>query len=151
MDLVALEVKMKNILVICTGNSCRSQMAEGFLEYYTNDNFQIFSAGIRAIGVNSKAIKVMKEIGIDISKHTSNLVEEYSEIDFDYIITVCDNAREFCPFIKGNGMRYHHNFPDPDSLFINLQEELNNFRKVRDMIKNYVIDFIDTELKQQIN
>ena len=75
---------MKNIIVICTGNSCRSQIAEGFLEYYTNDDFVIYSAGIRAIGINSKAIQVMNEIGIDISKHTSNLVDDYSEIEFDW-------------------------------------------------------------------
>ena len=137
---------MKNIIVICTGNSCRSQIAEGFLEYYTNDDFVIYSAGIRAIGINSKAIQVMNEIGIDISKHTSNLVDDYSEIEFDYIITVCDNAREYCPFIKGNGKRFHQNFPDPSFLFGTPEQELNNFRKVREMIKNYIINFIKNEL-----
>jgi len=137
---------MKNIIVICTGNSSRSQIAEGFLKYYTNDNYVIYSAGIIAAGVNSKAIKIMKEIGIDISNHTSNLVDEYSEIDFDYIITVCDNAREFCPYIKGNGKRFHHNFPDPTFSIGTPKQVLDNFRKVRKMIGNYVIDFVKNEL-----
>ena len=137
---------MKNIIVICAGNSSRSQIAEGFLKYYTNDNYVIYSAGIIAAGVNSKAIKIMKEIGIDISNHTSNLVDEYSEINFDYIITVCDNAREFCPYIKGNGKRLHHNFPDPTFSIGTPKQVLDNFRKVRKMIGNYVIDFVKNEL-----
>ncbi len=137
---------MKNIIVICMGNSSRSQIAEGFLKYYTNDNYVIYNAGIIAAGVNSKAIKIMKEIGIDISNHTSNLVDEYSEINFDYIITVCDNAREFCPYIKGNGKRFYHNFPDPTFSIGTPKQVLDNFRKVRKMIRNYVIDFVKNEL-----
>lgn len=151
MGLAVQEIKMdkektKNIIVICTGNSCRSQMAEGFLQYYTNNNYAIYSAGIIAAGVNSKAIEVMKEIGIDISNHTSNLVDEYSEITFDYIITVCDNARAHCPYIKGYGIRYHHNFPDPCFAIGTPKQVLKKFRKVREMIKSYVIDFVKNEL-----
>lgn len=138
---------MKNIIVICTGNSCRSQMAEGFLQHYTNnEDYAIYSAGIMATRINSKAIKVMNEIGIDISNHTSNSVDEYSEITFDYIITVCDNARDRCPYIKGYGMRYHHNFPDPCLAIGTPRQVLKSFRKVREMIKSYVIDFVKNEL-----
>ena len=90
---------MKNILVLCTGNSCRSQIAHGFLEQLTNNNnVKIYSAGVETHGVNSKAIAIMMEDGIDISQHTSNKIDEYFDIPFDYVITVCDNAKERCPF-----------------------------------------------------
>ena len=88
---------MKKILVLCTGNSCRSQMAEGYLKYFSQNKAEVYSAGVETHGVNPGAIQIMKEDGIDISKHTSNNVNEYRNIDFDYVITVCDNAREKCP------------------------------------------------------
>jgi arsenate reductase len=104
---------MKNILVLCTGNSCRSQIAEGYLKHYAGNKANIYSAGIETHGVNPRAIKVMAEDHIDISKHTSNNVNEYLDIPFDYVITVCDNANEACPYFPGNVERFHFNFPDP--------------------------------------
>ena len=107
-----MERKIKlNILVLCTGNSCRSQMAEGFLRNYFGANATIYSAGIYASGVNPNAIKVMKEIGIDISNHTSNKVDEYFNINFDFIITVCDNAKETCPYFPSNAKKSITIFP----------------------------------------
>ena len=89
---------MKRILVLCTGNSCRSQIAEGYLRHFANNKAEIYSAGIETHGVNPKAIEIMEEDNIDISKHTSNNIDEYADINFDYIITVCDSAKENCPF-----------------------------------------------------
>src|SRR5690606_20531546 len=114
---------MKNILVLCTGNSCRSQMAEGYLKHFAGDKAAVYSAGIETHGVNPRAIAVMKEAGIDISKHTSNNMEEYRSIGFDYIITVCDNARERCPVFSSTAQRFHHNFPDPAKA-IGIEEEI---------------------------
>jgi len=91
---------MKNILVLCTGNSCRSQIAEGFLRHFAGSNARIFSAGIETHGVNPNAIATMQRAGIDISTHTSNHVDEYANIPFDFIVTVCDNAKENCPFFS---------------------------------------------------
>ena len=133
---------MKNILVLCTGNSCRSQMAEGYLRHFAIDKTTIYSAGIETHGVNPKAIQVMKEDGIDISTHTSNNVNEYSHIVFDYIITVCDNANENCPFFPSKAKRFHRNFPDPAKTKGSEEEILNSFRKVRDEIKTYSEKFI---------
>ncbi|MCF6295900.1 MAG: arsenate reductase ArsC, partial [Flavobacteriaceae bacterium] len=108
---------MKNILVLCTGNSCRSQMAHGYLNRFANDKANIFSAGIETHGLNQDAVAIMKEDNIDISHHTSNNVEEYAAIDFDYIITVCDHAKENCPYIPSkNAIRLHHNFFDPSKV-----------------------------------
>ncbi len=104
---------MKKILVLCTGNSCRSQIAEGYLRYFAGDKAMIYSAGIETHGVNPKAVAVMKDDGIDISNHTSNNVEEYKNISFDYVITVCDNAREVCPVFPSQAKMFHQNFPDP--------------------------------------
>ena len=91
-------ISVKKILVLCTGNSCRSQIAEGYLRHFAGNSAQIYSAGVETHGVNSTAIAIMAEDGIDISGHSSNNIDEYFEIDFDYIITVCDNAKENCPF-----------------------------------------------------
>ena len=137
---------MKRILVLCTGNSCRSQIAEGYLRYYTKDTAAIYSAGIEPHGVNPKAIAVMKEDGIDISDHTSNNIEEYRKVDFDYVITVCDNARENCPFFPSKGKKAHHNFPDPAKAKGNDEEIMQQFRNVRDMIKTYCRIFIAENL-----
>lgn len=138
----------KTILVLCTGNSCRSQIAHGYLEYYTNPNVvKIYSAGIETHGVNPKAIATMKEDGIDISHHTSNNVAEYIDVDFDYVITVCDNANERCPIFPSNAKKFHYNFPDPAKA-IGTEEEINKqFADVREMIKDYVIDFVKTNLE----
>src|SRR5690349_8199961 len=98
---------MKKILVLCTGNSCRSQMAEGYLRQFAMNKAEIYSAGIETHGVNPRAIATMKEDCIDISKQTSNNVSEYQHINFDYVITVCDNAKESCPFFPGFAKKFH--------------------------------------------
>jgi arsenate reductase len=96
----------KKILLLCTGNSCRSQIAEGYLRYFANGKADIFSAGIETHGVNPKAIAIMQEDGINISSQTSNKAEEYQNIDFDFVITVCDNAKEHCPHFTSNAKSY---------------------------------------------
>lgn len=137
---------MKNILVLCTGNSCRSQIADGYLKYFSGDKAAIYSAGIETHGVNPKAIKVMAEDHIDISKNTSNHVDEYTDIPFDYVITVCDNANEACPFFPGNVKRFHQNFPDPAKA-VGIEEEVfQEFVRVREMIKVYCADFVKQHL-----
>lgn len=133
---------MKNILVLCTGNSCRSQLAEGYLRFFADDKANVYSAGIETHGVNPKAVQVMAEEGIDISNHTSNHVDEYKDIQFDQVITVCDNAKEACPFFPGNVERFHFNFPDPAKATGSPKEIMNEFRRVRDMIKLYTAQFV---------
>jgi len=135
---------MKKVLVLCTGNSCRSQIAHGFLNYYTKDSVKIFSAGKEKQGVNMNAIKCMKEIGIDISTHTSNKIEEYLDIDFDFIITVCDNAYETCPIFLGNSVKIHKNFKDPSKMNNGVYNA--DFIEVRDEIKDFIFQFIKSEL-----
>lgn len=133
---------MKNILVLCTGNSCRSQIAEGYLRHFARDKAKVYSAGIETHGVNPNAIFIMKEDGIDISGHTSNSIDDYSNIDFDYVITVCDNAKESCPIFPGNAKKFHYNFPDPAKAKGSESEILEEFRLVQKMIKNYCENFI---------
>jgi arsenate reductase len=134
---------MKNILVLCTGNSCRSQIAHGFLASMTAGKTIIYSAGVETHGVNPKAIATMKEIGIDISTHTSNNITEYVGIDFDYVITVCDNAKERCPYFPTKAVKLHYNFPDPAKA-IGTDDEINEqFRAVRSLIKDYCEQFVN--------
>ena len=140
---------MKKVLVLCTGNSCRSQLAEGYLRHFAGDQAEIYSAGIETHGVNPKAIQVMAEDHIDISGHTSNNVDEYAGIDFDAVITVCDNANEACPYFPGNVERFHYNFPDPAKATGTPEEIINEFRRVRDMIKTYSADFVSQHIKNQ--
>lgn len=128
---------MKKILVLCTGNSCRSQIAEGYLKYFLNDTFVVYSAGVETHGVNPKAIATMAEDGIDISNHTSTNVREYLDIAFDYILTVCDNASERCPVFIGTGKRLHYNFPDPAKATGTAVEIKNQFATTRNLIKAY--------------
>ena len=138
---------MINILILCTGNSCRSQMAHGWMEHLDNDNrLKVYSAGIETHGVNPKAIQVMKEAGVDISLHTSNHIDEYKDIDFDYVITVCDHARENCPYFPTNATRLHQNFTDPAKATGSEEEVLNEFRRVRDEIKNFSKNFLKKTL-----
>lgn len=134
---------MKNILVLCTGNSCRSQIADGYLKHFAGDKANIYSAGIETHGVNTKAIKVMAEDYIDISSNTSNHVDEYINIPFDYVITVCDNANEACPFFPGDVKHFHYNFPDPAKAVGTEDEILQEFIRVRDMVKVYCADFVE--------
>ncbi|MDB5132991.1 MAG: arsC2 [Mucilaginibacter sp.] len=135
---------MKNILVLCTGNSCRSQIAEGYLRHFAGDKAAIYSAGIETHGVNPKAIQVMAEDGIDISRHTSNNVGEYADIPFDDVITVCDNAKENCPWFPTTAERFHHNFTDPARATGTAGQVMDKFRTVRDEIKAYAEDFVKT-------
>lgn len=137
---------MKKILILCTGNSCRSQLAEGYLRFFADNKALVHSAGIETHGVNPLAIYVMKEDGIDISSHTSNHVDEYRDIDFDYVITVCDNAKEQCPFFPSTAKKLHHNFSDPSKFIGSEQEVLNEFRRVRDLIKIYCDDWVKMNL-----
>ncbi len=138
---------MKRILVLCTGNSCRSQMAEGWLRHFAKDKAEVYSAGIETHGVNPKAIQFMKEAGIDISRHTSNHINEYKQIDFDYIITVCDHAKENCPYFPANAKRFHHNFSDPSKVKGSEEEIANAFRATRDEIRDYSKKFIEENIK----
>ena len=137
----------KKILVLCTGNSCRSQIAEGYLRHFANGNAEVYSAGVETHGVNPKAIAIMQEDGIDISNHTSNNIDEYFDIDFDFVITVCDNAKERCPFFPTKAKKFHHNFSDP-SKATGTDEEINEqFRQVRQQIKEYCERFVAENLK----
>jgi arsenate reductase len=138
--------QMKKILVLCTGNSCRSQIAEAYLRHFAQGRAEVFSAGVETHGVNPRAIAIMKEDGIDISHHTSNNIEEYRNIPFDFVITVCDNAKERCPFFPTTAQKFHHNFPDPAKATGTEEQIMDTFRTVRNMIKSYCRDFIEANL-----
>ena len=136
----------KNILVLCTGNSCRSQMAHGYLKARLKEKAQVYSAGIETHGLNPGAVSIMMEDNIDISGHTSNHVDEYEGIAWDYIITVCDHAKENCPFIPSNSaVRLHHNFFDPSKLKGTHAEIHAAFLKARNEIKDYCNEFARRE------
>lgn len=132
---------MKNVLVLCTGNSCRSQMMQGYLNHFGNEKIKAYSAGIETHGVNPKAIKVLAEDGVDISHHTSNHVDEYRDVNFDYLITVCDHAKENCPWFPTDAEKLHHSFNDPAKATGTEDEILTEFRKVRDEVKEYAKQF----------
>jgi arsenate reductase len=137
----------KNVLVLCTGNSCRSQIAHGWLDYFTGGTSHIYSAGIETHGVNPKAIATMAEKGIDLQKHTSNHVDEYSDIRFDFIITVCDHAAENCPVLPSkNAIRIHQNFSDPSKKKGSNAEILQAFRNTREEIKEFCRYFVRENL-----
>lgn len=139
---------MKNILVLCTGNSCRSQMAHGYLRTMANDQLQVYSAGIETHGLNPGAVAIMKEDGIDITGHTSNHVDEYQGIEWNYILTVCDHAYENCPFIPApNATRLHQNFFDPSKVVGTEDEKHQAFEKARNEIKAYCQNFIQEHLE----
>ena len=133
---------MKNILVLCTGNSCRSQIAHGYLKAFTADKANVYSAGVETHGVNPRAIQIMREDGIDISEHTSNNVLEYTAVPFDFVITVCDHAKEVCPYYPSNAQKFHYNFPDPAKVVGTEEEITRSFTEVREMIKKYCLQFV---------
>lgn len=137
---------MKNILVLCTGNSCRSQIAHGYLQKYAGEKAKVYSGGVETHGVNPKAIAVMSEDGIDISHHTSNHVDEFANIDFDFVITVCDNAKERCPVFPTRAKKTHQNFSDPAKATGTEEEILSEFKKVRNEIKLFSKQFILSNL-----
>lgn len=140
---------MKRILVLCTGNSTRSQMAHGYLQHFAGHRAEVLSAGVETHGLNPKAVQVMAEDGIDISHHTSNLVDDYAHLPMDYVITVCDNASERCPIWisrPGRTHRTHHNFEDPSKVIGSPEEVMANYQRIRDQIKEFCRDFIEKEL-----
>ncbi len=128
----------QTVLIICTGNSARSQMAEGLLRHDAGDRFEVTSAGTHPSQVRPEAIAVMREIGIDISSQRSKSVDEFAERDFDFVLTVCDQARESCPIYRGHGQRLHHSFGDPAAVRDSDEVRLAAFRKVRDEIRQYL-------------
>ena len=138
---------MKKILVLCTGNSCRSQLAEGYLRHFAGDKAEVYSAGVETHGVNPRAIATMKEDGLDISGHTSNNISEYLGVDFDYVITVCDNAKERCPYFPTKAQKFHYNFPDPAKATGTEDQVIKAFNDVRNLIKAYCADFVQHHLK----
>lgn len=138
----AIAVDVKKILVLCTGNSCRSQIAEGYLRKYAKEKSEIYSAGVEAHGLNKNAVETMAEDGIDISCHTSDLVDKFLDVKFDHVITVCDAAAERCPLFHNAVKRHHYNFPDPAKFKGTEEEKKVEFRRVRKMIKKYCQLFV---------
>lgn len=132
----------KRVLVLCTGNSCRSQMAEGILRHLAGDRMEVFSAGVRPMYVHPLAVKVMAEAGMDISKHRSKSVNEFIGESFDTVITVCDNARQVCPVFPGECERIHWNIPDPVLAHGSEEEKFAEFRKIRDEIAQKIKEWI---------
>jgi arsenate reductase len=132
------------ILFLCTGNSCRSQMAEGWARHLKGEHIDVWSAGTQTHGLNPHAVVMMKEAGIDISRHRSKLLDEFKNQHFDYVITVCDNAKQTCPVFSGAGEIIHAGFADPPLMaekYDDPQKKLECYRKVRDEIKEYVLTF----------
>jgi len=127
----------KNILVLCTGNSCRSQLLHGYLQQTLGEAAAVYSAGVEVHGLNPRAVRVMAEDGLDISQHTSNHVEEYAHVPFDYVLTVCDHAQEVCPVFPATAQKLHHSFADPAKATGSEEEILTQFRAVRDQVKAY--------------
>lgn len=142
---------MKRILVLCTGNSTRSQMAHGYLEQFANllspnEHVEVLSAGVETHGLNPKAVAVMAEDNVDISQHTSNHVDEYAHLPIDYVITVCDSASERCPVWIGQTNRLHQNFDDPSKVSGTPEEVMDHYRRTRDQIKAFSRKFAEKEL-----
>lgn len=132
------------VLFLCTGNSCRSQMAEAWLRKLGGDRFTVYSAGLEPHGVNPNTITVMEELGIDMSTHRSKQLDEYiGKVDFDFLITVCGNADERCPYFPGMGTRMHWPFQDPAAFEGPDDEKRDFFRKVRDQIKEKIQGWLD--------
>ncbi len=139
----------KKILILCTGNSARSQMAEGLLKHITKSKYEINSAGTKPSIVRPEAIKVLAEIGIDISNNRSKSADEFTKVEIDFVLTVCDNAKENCPYFPAKTKLIHHSFEDPAEVGGDEETCLNTFRKVRDEIKEYFendfVKIIETE------
>ena len=142
-----LMMKIKNILILCTGNSCRSQIAEGYLRTMVPPEVSVYGAGLEAHGLNPKAVSVMKEDGIDISHHTSKTIEDVGDNPFDMVITVCDHAHEHCPVFPGVRINLHENFPDPAKMTGSDEEVMDGFRNVRDMIREYLTGVVKREMR----
>jgi arsenate reductase len=136
-------MKKKRVLILCTGNSARSQMAEGLLRHDAGESFDVESAGTKPSQVRPEAITVMKEIGVDISRHRSKSVDEFSGQNFDCVLTVCDNAKESCPIFPGKTVTIHRNFEDPAARQGSEEERFAVFRRVRDEIRDYLREFMN--------
>ena len=131
----------KNLLFLCTGNSCRSQMAEGWAKTLKSDEFNVYSAGLETHGLNPYAVKVMNEAGVDITNQQSQLLTEFDDVKFDYVVTVCSSAHESCPFFPREATVVHYGFEDPPKMVpadADDETKLDAFREVRDQIKAYV-------------
>lgn len=139
-------MEKKKILVLCTGNSCRSQMAHGFLQEIAKEKAIVFSAGVETHGVNPLAIHYMHEAGVDISHHTSNHLDEYRTILFDFVITVCDHAQERCPLYFTKAKTFHHNFSDPSKIKDNDEAIAKAFRQTRNEIQSYCENWVKENL-----
>ena len=139
----------KRVLILCTGNSARSQMGEGLLRHEAGDLFEVASAGVNPVSVKPEAIEAMREIGVDISAHRSKSVDEFKGQQFDYVITVCDNANERCPIFPGQTKRLHWSFEDPAAVEGDETTRLAVFRRVRDEIKDRLQFFITEIAKSQ--
>ena len=131
----------KRILFLCTGNSCRSQMAEGLLRHFRGNKFEVYSAGVKPTRINPLSIKAMNEIGIDISNQKSKSVEEFLSQPFDIVVTVCDNAKQTCPIFPGKYKKLHWNLGDPAEAKGSDEERLKVFRKIRDAIRSKINGF----------
>ena len=138
----------KNILILCTGNSCRSQIAEGYLKFFLKNRANVFSAGVDNHEINSLAIKTMKDDGIDISKQTSNNINEFNGVEFDHIITVCDNAKEICPIYPHAKQLIHNSFLDPADAQGTEEQQLKVYAKVRNQLRDYFKSFVEEKLNQ---
>ena len=137
---------MPRVLILCTGNSARSQMAEGLLRHDAGDRFEVRSAGTNPTAVRPEAIAVMREIGIDISSHRSKSVEDFAGQAFDYVITVCDNAREVCPVFPATTKRIHWSVEDPAAFNAPEAQRLTEFRRIRDQLRLCLIGFVQEVL-----
>jgi len=142
----------KKILILCTGNSARSQMAEGLLKQICQDEFEVYSAGTKPSVVRAEAIKVLQEIGIDISKNRSKSVDEFSQKEIDYVLTVCDNANENCPYFPAKTQVIHHSFEDPAEIEGDEETKLAAFRRIRDQIREYLNDtFVEISSRAELD
>ena len=130
--------RMVKVLFLCTGNACRSQMAEGWARHLKSDVIEAYSAGVWPAGVSSRAIQVMAEAGVDISSQTSDHVDDFLDVDFDYVVTLCDNARERCPIFSRKARIVHKPFDDPTFVIGNTDEIIRAFRMTRDLIREFV-------------
>jgi arsenate reductase len=139
-------MKKARVLILCTGNSARSQMAEGLLRHDAGDRFEVFSVGTKPSQVRPEAIAVMGELGIDISGHRSKHVDEFGGERFDYVLTVCDNAKESCPIFPGGTIAIHRSFDDPAGFHGTEPERLAVFRRVRDELREWLQEFVAGEL-----
>ena len=139
--------KRLKVLFICTGNSCRAQMAEGLLRSMAEDQYEVFSAGSHPSRVNPMAIEIMKEVGIDISNHTSDPIDDYLHLGIDVVITVCDSAKQICPVFPGNATHIHWSIEDPFQGWTFQKSQLDSFRNTREIIRGKIIKFIENKIE----